>query len=760
MFRVKNRMEVDQMVSDIYVSEARAATSGFSNPSYASHTPQDISLEFIRAMTADTSSSGIHLYTAPRQDHTNNPIIAPYKEASIRSVSPDENYKVNLADKFQYGRDESPIDYLNDDFSRLLMDTATNDFPVRTQSNKQRASESTTRKGSSFASVRSLRTGELPAKQLLTSSRCNGFNSFMRTPTGSMFQSRPSTSSSKHKHSTKMCTTMSYGSLDLNGSNTVSVKSQPMTDADITQQVFHVLNCLKLNHPSSFYIHKSVTQNILAFSEEDNHPLEATPNPHMPSSSQAAIVLRVDFPECLKVCTYNMMYFGVYSLFDGLLEDDQGFLVEDSNYLVVSEVEPFCIAIARHVLEIVQSYNKYVNPSVAIERLRNSNSIIVPFVKCIYLFKHELKARRLTAIPKHDPFKFEYKRNPNSVNSSFSSGATSTSSLKAYDEVLSHCNKLYSLHEKKQAKQLEIDRQRAEEETSGCTFRPELNDRSIELSMRKRVYDGTANVKESIENSIENYTVKARSLSELDDYTKIITKYLYELKLYAMNQRILSNFPDDHIIWEDAYHALRANTSLKYREDVIDEFKERMAAESRSKSTGKPHTAKVKLNFKPHESILDPTTQSGVCYYNKHLRNVKDGEPYRMDERQRRNTALVKQGVLRPEFAGMTDQTFKDLPVASKIHTVDADRQAEYQDREDKADQRVAAVKPYLRGGGDVTSLIGETGMGEVIQTTLNTKIGSVENLDNDPLVSSPVLLDSLTRCLSMIKAITEQEGT
>lgn len=752
-------MEVDQIVSDIYVSEARAAASGSSQPSYASHTPQDISLEFIRAMTADTSTSGIPSYSASQQGRVNKSIIPPYKEASIRSVSPDTAYRVNLADDFQYGRDESPIDYLDDDFSRLLMDAAASDLPFRSQSNKQRGSENAVRRDSSFAGVRSLRSGELPAKQLLMSSQGSRSSSFMRTPTGSMIRWRPSTGSARRQQGARTGTSMSYTSVDFNGPDTMSTRGRPMTDADITQQVFHVLNCLKLNHPSSFYINKSASQNISAFSEEDNHPLEATPNPHMPSSSQAMIVLKVDFPDQLKVCTYNMVYFGFYSLFDGLLEDDQGFLVEDSNYLVVSEVEPFCIAMARHVLEIVQSYNKYVNPSVAIEKLRSSNSITVPFVKCIYMFKKELKARRLTTIPKHDPFKFNCQRNPSSVSSSFSSGATSTSSIKGYDEVISHCNKLYSLHEKKQARQLEIDRQRAEEETSGCTFRPELNDRSIELSMRKRVYDGTVNVKESIENSIENYTVKARSLSELDDYTKIITKYLYELKLYAMNQRIISNFPDDHVIWEDAYHALRANTSLKYREDVMDEFKERMAAEARSKSAGKPYTAKVKLNYKPHESILDVTAQSGLCYYNKHIQNVKDGEPYKMDERLRRNMALVKQGVLRPEFAGMTDQTFKDLPVASKMHTVNADRQMEYQDREDKADQRVAAVKPYLRGGGDVTSLIGEAGVGEVVQATLNTKIGSVENMDNDPLVSSPVLLDSLTRCLSMIKAITEQEG-
>lgn len=749
-------MEVDQIVSDIYVSEARATASGLSQPSYASHTPQDISLEFIRAMTADNSTSGIPLYSAPQPDYVSRSIIPPYKEASIRSTSPDTAYKFNSANDFQYGREESPIDYLDDDLSRLLMDATSGDFPFRSQSNRQRGSEETVRKDPSFAGIRSLRSGELPAKQLLMSSHGSRSSSFMRTPVGSMIRWRPSTGSSRNRQSTRAGTSMSYTSGDLNVPDVSATRGRPMTDADITQQVFHVLNCLKLNHPSSFYISRSGTQNILAFSAEDNQPLETAPNTNMPSSSQAMIVLRVNFPDQLKICTYNMVYFGFYSLFDGLLEDDQGFLVDDGSYLTVSEVEPFCIAMARHVLEIVQSYNKYVNPSVAIEKLRSSTSITVPFVKCIYMFKKELKARRLTAIPRHDPYC--YQRHSSSTSSSFSSAGASTSSLKGYDEVISHCNKLYALHEKKQAKQLEIDRQRAEEETSGCTFRPELNDRSIELSMRKRVYNGTANIKESIENSIENYTVKARSLSELDDYTKIITKYLYDLKLYALNQRILSCFPDDHVIWEDAYHALRSNTSLKYREDVMDEFKERMAAEARSKSAGKPHTAKVKLNYKPGESILDANAQSGVCYYNRHLQNVKDGEPYRMDERQRRNVALVKQGVLRPEFAGMTDQTFRDLPVASKMHTVDADRQMEYQERESKADQRVVAVKPYLRGGGDVTSLVGEVGMGEVVQATLNTKMGSVENLDNDPLVSSPVLLDSLTKCLSMIKAITEQE--
>ncbi|ESU35789.1 Hypothetical protein DHA2_16070 [Giardia duodenalis] len=735
-------MEVDQIVNDIYVSEARAATSGFSQPSYASHTSQDISLEFIRAMTADTSTSG----------------IPPYKEASIRSTSPYAAYKVNFANDLQYGREESPIDYLEDDLSRLLIDSTVGDLPLRSQSLKQKSVDENARKDSSFAGIRSLRSGELPAKQLLMSSQSSRSSSFMRTPAGSMIRWRPSTGGPRRHQGTRVEASTSYLSSDPNGLRASSVRGRPMTDADITQQVFHVLNCLKLSHPSTFYINRSGSQSILAFSAEDNQPLESesTSDPHMPSSSQAMVVLKVDFPDQLKMCTYNMVYFGFYSLFDGLLEDDQGFLVGDSSYLTVSEVEPFCIAMARHVLEIVQSYNKYVNPSVAIERLRSSSSITVPFVKCIYMFKKELKARRLTTIPRYD--QPGYQRNPSSTSSSFSSAATSTSSFKGYDEVISHCNKLYSLHEKKQAKQLEIDRQRAEEETSGCTFRPELNDRSIELSTRKRIYDGTATVKESIENSIENYTVKVRSLNELDDYTKIITKYLYDLKLYAMNQRILSYFPDDHVIWEDAYHALRANTSLKYREEMMDEFKERMVAEARSKSTGKPQTAKVKLNYKPGESILDATAQLGVCYYNKHLKNVKDGKPYRMDERQKRNMKLVKQGVLRPEFAGMTDQTFKDLPIVSKMHTVDADRQTEYQEREGKAEQRVAAVKPYLRGGGDVTSLVGETGMGEIVQATLNTKMGSVANLDNDPLVSSPVLLDSLTKCLSMIKAITEQE--
>lgn len=112
-------MEVDQIVSDIYVSEARATASGLSQPSYASHTPQDISLEFIRAMTADNSTSGIPLYSAPQPDHVSRSIIPPYKEASIRSTSPDTAYKLNSANDFQYGREESPIDYLDDDLSRL-----------------------------------------------------------------------------------------------------------------------------------------------------------------------------------------------------------------------------------------------------------------------------------------------------------------------------------------------------------------------------------------------------------------------------------------------------------------------------------------------------------------------------------------------------------------------------------------------------------------------------------------------------------------
>ncbi|TNJ29527.1 hypothetical protein GMRT_11678 [Giardia muris] len=538
-----------------------------------------------------------------------------------------------------------------------------------------------------------LRAGTLPAKQLLGSTHSLP----TRTPSASA----------------------SFANLG-EDSGVFGGQLDPATEP--TRRAFFLMNFLKQNRPDLFYVQVQSAP-LAAFAPTKARPYDG-------NIGNGTLVLRIDFPMPLKRCRFDMVYLGVFSLFDGLLDSESTEIETPSE----ADVETFCLAISGFILKYTQNYNQYVKVFPGIDRVRASSSITLTFSRVADIYKRELKLRSLSRTPTTmEAHRLNLDQAGLSAVSNVSVGTRRSA------EVELHCSRLHSLDAKRRSQQALAVRERDELELSQCTFQPEINERSRALSSQRSTSVGTGGKSScpwSLEEDIRAHTAKHRSYRALETSQIIMNEYLFELQQYVQNSGYGALFPDAHPIWDDAYQALRQASSRRQRDQLLDDFKEVVAREARL-CRPTPVAGPAKLSYLPHESILDPGAQSNsqMCFHAARQRETRPGEPYSMDPRRRRNTALARAGKLPEKYIGMTDETFAALPVGSTLHMNLDERQEEYRQRSDRAERRAAIAKAYRRGGGDVTCLLDEPGSSSTasstapIDNTLNACLSFIRSL-------------------------------
>lgn len=482
------------------------------------------------------------------------------------------------------------------------------------------------------------------------------------------------------------------------------------------------------------------------------------------------ILLHIVFPAPLKDCAFQTIYTTFRALFDGLVASHAASPASDASFstltdfIALSGVSPpeevvphdrllpealvnaFSRVLAKHVNYTVMSRSKYGDVGALYQRLCANTELTVPLGTCLSLLRTEL---RLSCAS-----------NPHAAPGAASAPASAVSSPAASrrktalsrEDVMRRCERLYREAEKRQQRIARNERQRRDEGLEECTFVPTISQRSEELSRRRRVAAGAADA--SIYASLIEEGKQAAQSSVASrnrtDNERIFNDYVCPLIELVQELHLEKVFDKDHGVWTDAYCALKKSNSLKHRQGVFEELRERLLAFRRSvdgkilqtRLAASPEK-RIKFEYKPYESILDagahrPGSRAPQSFIATFARNSGEavrqtlahaagmqglglsdpsaagtdtgadtGVQYAISPHRKEQYELVKQGRLAESLRGIENVALLPESSLQTASCIVEERRRRRTALDERAGVRAVIAQKLNRGGGDCSAVSG-----------------------------------------------------